>query len=152
MILGYDFVEERLFAFRDYAGLSEKDAKLLRYYRDTYANNLKLAKDAKRDFVGDNFFKNILKNASDDMLKNVRDPEYHRKNIRFLEDTAKQYIKEGNSKTAKSFKNLSKGAKLQAKVLEDRAKAEKLPFYKTKGDKLAKSWNNVISKVKRLLK
>jgi hypothetical protein len=149
MILGSDFVEERLFAFRDYAGLSEKDAKLLRNYRNQLALDLKLSKDAVNDFVGDNFFKNILKSASDDMLKNVREPEYHRRNIRVLKDHAKQ---QGNSNEAEFFKKLSKGAKLQAKVLEDRAKAEKLPFYKTKGDKLAKSWNNVISKVKRLLK
>jgi hypothetical protein len=41
MILGYDFVEERLFAARGYANPSEEDAKLLRNFGDNIARRLK---------------------------------------------------------------------------------------------------------------
>jgi hypothetical protein len=41
MILGYDFVEERLFAFRDYANLSEEGLKYLRKERSEIAKWLK---------------------------------------------------------------------------------------------------------------
>jgi hypothetical protein len=124
MILGYDFVEERLFAFRDIAtGLSEEDAKLLRNYRDQHALTLKLAK-------------NNNKKAAEDYRKWIKDPKSHLKHSREYENTAKMLIKQGESDSnVQFFKDLSKGAKIQAKILEDRV--EKLPFYKTKGGKLA---------------
>jgi hypothetical protein len=42
MILGYDFVEERLFAFRDYANLSEEGIKYLTKERSKIAKWLKI--------------------------------------------------------------------------------------------------------------
>jgi hypothetical protein len=140
MILGYNFVEERLFAFRDYAGLSEEDAKLLRNYRNEVAYFLDLDKKRLRKEGNTNI-------KSEDLLKVVRDPEYHLKKSRNYEEILEELEKHGE--TSRYWKNLSRGAKLQAKVLEDRAmeKAEvqwakilerrakelgKLPFLKTK--------------------
>jgi hypothetical protein len=48
MILGYDFVEERLFAFRDYANLSEEGIKYLRKERSRIAKQLKDGYDTKK--------------------------------------------------------------------------------------------------------
>jgi hypothetical protein len=128
MILGYDFVEERLFAFRDIAtGLSEEDAKLLRNYRDQHALTLKLAK-------------NNNKKAAEDYRKWIKDPKSHLKHSREYENTAKMLIKQGESDSnVQFFKDLSKGAKLQAEVLggtEAAKELEKIPFYKTKGGKI----------------
>jgi uncharacterized protein YerC len=48
MILGYDFVEERLFAFRDYANLTEEGIKSLRKDRSEIAKWLKERYDVKK--------------------------------------------------------------------------------------------------------